>query len=353
MGPQEDRRKFKTTQTVYVRAWDEIDSMPAFFAMLRGIEKRFGRVREFRLGRDFDISTKYTTFFMADFEEEESWNRVPAKGASVKVEVPVSPRDRPGGVGLDELQELLVSQDWDPEVSGDGIYSTPIKPLQEHDGAEPRKTRVVELIVQRSKSSSLEVRHRRRKKEAAYFGVAFHRWAGFYEPRLDDAVGVSKEMEQVLEKWAPFAAEQAEKFAAKRDAEEAASQQPEEHSPDSHTTGQQLAEEGAALDGAFAEDQHVKEAPQAMETSHPAAQTEAAPEPSTTAAPAPAPRVRLSHREKILLRARQHARTALPDAPSTEAEEQKKAEEEAQKREEQASISSFREKLLKLMGKWS
>ena len=41
----------KSRNCVYVRSWDAINSMPEFFAMLRGVEKRFGRVREFRLNR--------------------------------------------------------------------------------------------------------------------------------------------------------------------------------------------------------------------------------------------------------------------------------------------------------------
>ncbi len=44
-------RRIRDNYSLYIRPWDEIESMPAFFAMLRGIEKRFGRVREFRTGR--------------------------------------------------------------------------------------------------------------------------------------------------------------------------------------------------------------------------------------------------------------------------------------------------------------
>ena len=38
-------------KSVYVRTWDDIGSMPEFFAVLRGVEKRFGPVREFRVAR--------------------------------------------------------------------------------------------------------------------------------------------------------------------------------------------------------------------------------------------------------------------------------------------------------------
>ena len=38
-------------KSIYVRAWDDISTMPEFFAILRGVEKRFGTVREFRVSR--------------------------------------------------------------------------------------------------------------------------------------------------------------------------------------------------------------------------------------------------------------------------------------------------------------
>ncbi len=41
----------KSDKNIYIRSWDDIGSMPEFFALLRGVEKRFGRVQEFRLPR--------------------------------------------------------------------------------------------------------------------------------------------------------------------------------------------------------------------------------------------------------------------------------------------------------------
>ncbi|TBU58498.1 hypothetical protein BD310DRAFT_479332 [Dichomitus squalens] len=38
-------------KSIYVRAWDDISTMPEFFAILRGVERRFGTVKEFRVGR--------------------------------------------------------------------------------------------------------------------------------------------------------------------------------------------------------------------------------------------------------------------------------------------------------------
>ena len=50
--------------SVYVRPWDHIDGMPAFLAMVRALEKQFGRVREFRVPR---VSLLRTSCYMHKF----------------------------------------------------------------------------------------------------------------------------------------------------------------------------------------------------------------------------------------------------------------------------------------------
>ena len=154
--------------SVYVRAWDSINSMPEFFAMVRGVEKRFGRVREFRIGRvssllrlsshltnialaqDADVSTSYPSFFICDFRDEEAYNRVPSKGTNIKVEVPVVKADTPGGIGLADLNGLLHSRDLDWEEGSPGLYGAAISPLT---GDASTSTRIVELIVQPTSTS--------------------------------------------------------------------------------------------------------------------------------------------------------------------------------------------------------
>ncbi|EIW53970.1 uncharacterized protein TRAVEDRAFT_66650 [Trametes versicolor FP-101664 SS1] len=348
-------RRIKDNYSLYIRPWDEIESMPAFFAMLRGIEKRFGRVREFRTGRDYDIPSKYTGYFIADLEDSEAYQRVPEKGTSVKVEVPVSKRDRPGGIGLDDLQELLQAQEWDAQATGDGIYSTPIRPVSGPEGETPRETRVVELIVQRSTAPQTEVRHRRRMKETGEFGLAFHRWAGFYKP--EEGLPIQREMERALTKWEPFVAERASQAQARASARVAEVQVDDEPESDFlsmrppagyEPQAEDLEEPSKALDASASA---TESSPLAASTSAPAAETD-------SLAPPPAPEtqqpVRLSQREKILQRARLHAKTPLPEPITEEAKAQKEAEERARKAEEQQTTSSLREKLVKLMGgNWS
>ncbi|KAI0667090.1 hypothetical protein C8Q78DRAFT_1056450 [Trametes maxima] len=365
-------REAKDPHTAYVRVWDEIDSMPAFFAMLRGVEKQFGKVREFRVGRDYDLSNRYTDFFLADFVDEESLNRIPEKGTNIRVEVPVIPKGRPGGIGLDDLQGLLQSQDWDFQAAGEGVYSTPIPLSGAVEGAQANKTRIAELVVKRSTSNRVENVSKQRARDSTAFGVAFHRWAGFYESSSAEA---TPEMKAVLAKWERAVAE---------DAQRRRSKSPASTSPDAvdaHTLDTHPADaaESTAREHQSVDDAPVESAKPSVPTfdmtrpvaqSEPSADSFVASGPADTSvapaadsseyatlqtqAPVHKPAPRLSQREKILQRARQHARTPLPEPLTQEAEEERKAAEEARRKEKQAELGSMRERLLKLIGgNWS
>ncbi|KAI8978205.1 hypothetical protein BD414DRAFT_580033 [Trametes punicea] len=400
-------------RTVYVRAWDNIYGLPAFFAMLRGVEKRFGRVRDFRVTRDYEIPTDYANFFMAEFVDDESFNRVPEKGISIKVEVPLSPPHSPGGVALYELQGLLQEQDWDPTLAEEGLYSTPIRPLETNEDAQPRTTRIVEVVIQRARPSTHDGKKKPKVRTEA--GIAFYRWGGFYQPTSADDAPVPSEMRQVLEKWRSKAeamgkadskssrAASARQRETKTDAEEMTTETTPTPPPESAQRAEEAQREVEAA-GRVEEPQH------AMDTTLPASQSPldelprppelpsdaitaaaakipssaattdatasadtaatasasasepaAASEPTESPVPAAEPEResrRLSQREKILMRARLHAKTPLPERKTAEAEEeeaaQRQAEEEARKAEQRATLSSIRDRLLKLMGgKWS
>ncbi|KAI0644907.1 hypothetical protein C8Q79DRAFT_927205 [Trametes meyenii] len=365
-------REAKNAYTVYVRAWDEIDSMPAFFAMLRGVEKRFGKVREFRIGRDYDLSNRYMDFFLADFVDEESLNRVPEKGTNIRVEVPVIPKGRPGGVGLDDLQGLLQPQDWDSQTAGEGVYATPIPLSGAAEGAQANKTRIAELVVKRSTSTRTENISKQRVRDSTAFGVAFHRWAGFYQ---SSSAETTPEMRAVLAKWERAAAEDALRRRSKLPVS-LSSDTVDTHSLDTHPADatEYTAREQQSIDDARVES--AKPSVPAFDMTRPVTQSELSTDPSAasgptdssgapasalpehatlqTQAPAHKPAPRLSQREKILQRARQHARTPLPEPMTQEAEEERKAAEEARRKEKQAELGSMRERLLKLIGgNWS
>ncbi|KAI9068612.1 hypothetical protein FKP32DRAFT_1587529 [Trametes sanguinea] len=381
--------------TIYVRAWDEIDSMPAFYALVRGLEKRFGRIREFRVTRDFDVPTSYGNFFLAEFADPDAIDRVPVKGTHVKVEVPVVPKHRPGGVGLDQLQGLLQAEDFDPELVTDDLNKPVIKPMQTAEGDDSKPTRVVELIVERSKGYKVDPREAFRARHAGPFGIAFYQWGGFYRPSSADEPPVPKEMQEVLAKWqrkaekSTRAAESASAPApdSSRDYEAADmddSRAPElaEHAPEEQEiqASQSGSEQSREVDMA-ATSSVSNELPSSSETVESTAAdtssstppTPEAPSPSSTVSPGSEPSEattkppaeeqperpkRLSQREKILMLARMHAKTPLQDA-KTEAE--KKIEEEqaraqaadAAKEEQKATMGSLRDRLLRMLGKSS
>ncbi|KAI0827660.1 hypothetical protein BC628DRAFT_1367811 [Trametes gibbosa] len=383
MRTEEHPRRIRNSFSVYVRGWDDIDSMPTFFAMLRAVEKRFGRVRDFRLGRDYDVLTNYTNFFIADLATEEAYRRVPEKGTSIKVEIPVTSRSRPGGVGLDEIQELLASRDWDPEESGDGMYSTPIRPLATAEGAAERKMKTVEIIVRRSTTAQTEVRHRRRMRETFGFGVGFYKWAGFYEPPSveNGKPRHSPEMERALEKWAVFLEERGRIPGSGKPTRAGAIASDDADAADRASSikdgfdlsTEALHDEVETAADVFAEEQaSARTSDTPPSTSHPVPEafqdgnasfldyvidstTKA--QPPSSSPPSPLEKqqspARLSQREKILQRARQYAKTPLPEPPSPVAEAKRKAEEAVRAEEAKQATETLRERLMKLAGgKW-
>ncbi|OSC98393.1 hypothetical protein PYCCODRAFT_1375186 [Trametes coccinea BRFM310] len=337
--------------TIYVRAWDEIDSMPALFALVRGLEKRFGRIREFRVTRDYDISTSYANFFIAEFADPDAIDRVPTKGTHIKVEVPVVPKHRPGGVGLDQLQGLLQAEDFDPSLATDGVNKPVIKPFETAEEEDSKPTRVVELIIERSKGYKADPRDRIRSRHAGQFGVAFYQWGGFYRPSADEPP-VPKAMQEALAKWQRKAdsrfkpADHASAPAgdSSRDVEAIAldgnhTLESAEHSPEGQEVQASASSREAdpvVVSSASDEPQNSSEAPSAEDQ--------------------PQRPKRLSQREKILMLARMHAKTPLGDV---KAQEEKQIEEEqararaveAAKEEQKAAMGSLRDRLLKMLGK--
>ncbi|CDO72629.1 hypothetical protein BN946_scf184985.g48 [Trametes cinnabarina] len=352
--------------SIYVRAWDEIDSMPALFALVRGIEKRFGQVREFRVTRDYDISTSYAHFFIAEFKYPDAIERVPENGTHIKVEVPLVPRHRPGGVGLDELQGLLEADDWDPTLaSGKQV----IKALPSVEEERSMRTRVVELIVQRTKGYKADPREAQRSRHAVPFGLAFYQWGGFYRPSTADAPPVPEVMQQVLAKWQRKADRQsvADTRTPRRTGAPA-------RKPDSQDS--ENVEDIDFMDCEAAQRAQEEQEANPVNTSAPSESTDSAPsvtsaassEPvassETVAQPAateqPERPKRLSQREKILMLARMHAKTPLEEAKAeVEAEVEKQAEEEqaqeqakaAEEEEKKATLGGLRNRLLRILGK--
>ncbi|KAM5545042.1 hypothetical protein V8D89_001153 [Ganoderma adspersum] len=388
-------REFNSTEhdgkSVYVRTWDDIGSMPEFFAVLRGVEKRFGPVREFRVARDPDITTKYHSYFMLEFADDAAFERIPANGTNIKVAVPVVKKDLPGGLGLGDLQGLLEPQERDPDLATDapegapgsapglGLYGTPISVV---DGAD-RPTRVVEVVVQRAKRDAAPTPRQRSLFANRAFGPAFFEWGGFYAPTPEDPRPVPTDMAAALDKWRAFTLNDPRR----------AQRSPHAHAGESESGdgagqagGGAVWREAEAAQRAAEQEQEQREEMEVMlrgvaepGTWRPSATAVAAAAASSTKGPAveigvpgvvedagvaegegegegeKAPR--LSRKEQILARARLHAKTPAPEVLSEEAVVErvvKKRVEKKQKEEaKEAEVSTLRERLLKLVGgKW-
>ncbi|KAI0710320.1 hypothetical protein C8T65DRAFT_648558 [Cerioporus squamosus] len=351
------------TKSVYVRSWDPIANMAEFFAMLRGVEKRFGTVREFRLVRDLDISSVYQGFFLVEFAEDTSLEQIPEKGTNLKVEIPIV-RERPGGIGLADLQGLLHPQERDWTLDTSGLYGATVPVLPHTGGQEKSPTRIVELVVQRTKKDHWNPYVHTRRRQYLRFGTAFSKWGGFYQPRSSDDRPISKEMEHVVGTWQNIMQKDAERRLSRQS--QAQPTEAPDVAMDAHEAETFVAQEAAhaeSLDAGVTEPEPQPEA----ELSRPAdsehqdvasaSELPASPEPQTADEPSSTPSgpttPRLSRKQKILALAREHARAPMSDAAKRAEEEEARKREEEARHPPEAEVKTMRERLLKLMGRWS
>lgn len=175
-------------QTIFVRPWDGISSMVELYAIIRGLERHFGRIREYQVGRvslpshelscftcehgiraphapeganhtlfsaqDTNVPNIYLPYFWARFADSESMDRVPRDPTVLKIEVPLVNSTRQGGVGLDDLYRLLKPQNYvDPTQESLDVLKS--------DEAVVEETVTVDVRVERSSATPFLPPHRR------------------------------------------------------------------------------------------------------------------------------------------------------------------------------------------------
>ncbi|KAG1860841.1 hypothetical protein F4604DRAFT_1130581 [Suillus subluteus] len=144
------------------------------FAVVRGVERKFGRIREYRFIRDGEVNSEYQMLCWAAFQSEDSMSLIPEKG--IIMNVPAATQDPTipeGGPGLEHLQGLFDVKDVDssspPTYSAEGSSTHP---------------RLIELNVQRAASDlrfngdNTPLNITKGKKIA--IGHSFYEWGGFY-----------------------------------------------------------------------------------------------------------------------------------------------------------------------------
>ncbi|KAH7927435.1 hypothetical protein BV22DRAFT_1193593 [Leucogyrophana mollusca] len=168
----------RAARTIHIRA-SSILGISDAYAVIRGIERKFGRVREYRFMRDAEVSSTYQVVLWAAFVSPESFDRVPERGA--KLEIPARPIDlaKEGGPGLEDLDGLLDSVQYDGEVESRPGFQDATNKAQKEAGK-----RLLEVTVKRADS---DLRFRPEtpqldmtKPKKIAFGYSFMEWGGFY-----------------------------------------------------------------------------------------------------------------------------------------------------------------------------
>ncbi|KAK7057556.1 hypothetical protein R3P38DRAFT_2841726 [Favolaschia claudopus] len=93
---------------------EEIPSTPQdALAMVRAVERRFGRVAIYQFIRDGEISTRYQFSAYLAFADPDTYSRVPKDApTAMSVNVPQKPHILSGGLGLSDLTSYLDRKDW-------------------------------------------------------------------------------------------------------------------------------------------------------------------------------------------------------------------------------------------------
>ncbi|KAJ7209750.1 hypothetical protein GGX14DRAFT_452985 [Mycena pura] len=111
-------------RAIVLRARDGIASPVDALAIIRTVERRFGRVAEFRFHRDADMGNRYQFMAYLSFWDLAAYDRVPKTSTPLCVKVPAGPDIMSGGPGLADITPFLEARDWADsdltnEVDGD------------------------------------------------------------------------------------------------------------------------------------------------------------------------------------------------------------------------------------------
>lgn len=154
------------------------ESMVDALSAIREVERKFGRIRDYRPLRDADLPSEYQAIFWVAFESPESFKLVPPSGVTLKV--PVSVREsQEGGPGLSDILGLLEPRERDRL---DRPATTLLGDLSREKSDETVRTIDVEV----RRVSETEIRYRnitrppvRSRAMKAAMGHAFLDWGGF------------------------------------------------------------------------------------------------------------------------------------------------------------------------------
>jgi len=102
------------------------------------------------ISKDYEVPTKYQTMIQVTFRDTKSYERIPPTSETISINLPTIMRDRSGGLGLDELESLLESQD---HVKDGGVpaFGSIIESVIEQEQRKDNTTESsIEVKVERS-----------------------------------------------------------------------------------------------------------------------------------------------------------------------------------------------------------
>ncbi|KAJ7686509.1 hypothetical protein B0H17DRAFT_1332747 [Mycena rosella] len=100
-------------RSLALRCLDEITSPLDALAIVRTVERRFGRVAEYRFQRDMEVTSRYQYLVNIAFWDPAAYSRVPKGPIVLQTALsPDNPNLLPGGVGLADVAPFLEAKDW-------------------------------------------------------------------------------------------------------------------------------------------------------------------------------------------------------------------------------------------------
>ncbi|KAF9650981.1 hypothetical protein BDM02DRAFT_3184918 [Thelephora ganbajun] len=171
---------------LFIRPWDGVPSMLDGFVMLRGIEKKYGKIKAFKFTRDGEIPSTYFSYFWVELEDPSRYSDTAT--TILQIPVPEVERKRPGGIGIADLQPFLrpplgaqeEAQEWS------GVTERMVDEVDE----DKRKNKVYDLRLEPSGAHTKRLQPINQRK---YFRLteAFVKWGGFAPPPSQESTGPS------------------------------------------------------------------------------------------------------------------------------------------------------------------
>ncbi|TFY80100.1 hypothetical protein EWM64_g3911 [Hericium alpestre] len=328
--------------------------MSAGLAILREVERKYGKVATVFFHRDAEVLSGYKPFFTVKFDASVPHDSISMEGEVFKARVPRTQTFREGGVGLDDLQGILY-YDADADVQE---ADAPTKPA----GVEGVDWDLEDIKIAQSPYHSVRPSKQLSLRPEQYlqFADKWTAWGGFSTPLSSSAAhdGSAASMEEV-----PLAVRSPDLDLANAKYRSISEMDGRKISEPLPVAAQEPAPEfepeqtEEVIEKEFSADAELaplewkplrfdrQDRPSTTEVDASSAEETEAEAPESTKQ-AEKPLAQMSRRERVLHQARVNART-LPtvDEEAQRAEEARKAEEETK-----AKAESIRQRLWKLMG---